>query len=157
MSDEVIIDFVKGHKELYGKINKLFKNKARKDRLWESFTRGHKLCKIWCESQWVPWQAHTVKVWPDPKELTDSTGYRTSFSFSNHTSEGRASASPQGSSHHTEDSLSVQAPRMTYPEALQTQPAWRTAFTLTHTSHPFPAMPVQCSVPAIISRPGGPR
>ena len=51
MSDEVIIDFVKGHKELYDKINKLFKNKARKYRLWESFTRGHKLCKIWCESQ----------------------------------------------------------------------------------------------------------
>ena len=48
--EEAIVDFVKDHEELYDKINELFKDKARKECLWEQFTNSRKLsikvCKI---------------------------------------------------------------------------------------------------------------
>ena len=43
--EEAIVDFVKDHEELYDKTSKHFKDKARKDCLWERFTRSRKLCK----------------------------------------------------------------------------------------------------------------
>ena len=53
--EEAIVDFIKDHEEPYGKSNKLFKDKARKDCLWERFANSHKLsvkvCKTWLESQ----------------------------------------------------------------------------------------------------------
>ena len=49
------MDFVKDHEELYNKTNEHFKDKARKDCLWERFVSNHKLsvkvCKAWFESQ----------------------------------------------------------------------------------------------------------
>ena len=53
--EEAIEDFVKDHKELYDKTNEHFKDKAKKECLWESFTNSHKLsvkvCKTWFELQ----------------------------------------------------------------------------------------------------------
>ena len=51
-SDEVaIVDFVKDHEELYNKTDEHFKDKARKEFLWEQFSNSHKLfvkvCKTW--------------------------------------------------------------------------------------------------------------
>ena len=40
--EEVTMDFVKDHKELY-KTNEHFKDKARKECLWEMFTNSHNL------------------------------------------------------------------------------------------------------------------
>ena len=35
--EEAIVDFVKGYKELHNKTNEHFKDKAKKECLWESF------------------------------------------------------------------------------------------------------------------------
>ena len=35
------MDFIKDHEELYDKTNKCFKDKARKECLWESFPNSH--------------------------------------------------------------------------------------------------------------------
>ena len=52
---EVIVDFVKDHKELYDKSNEYFKDKASKECLWEQFANSRKLsvklCKTWFDSQ----------------------------------------------------------------------------------------------------------
>ena len=53
--EEAIVDFVKDNEELYDKTNEYFKDKARKECLWERFANSHKLsvkeCKTWFESQ----------------------------------------------------------------------------------------------------------
>ena len=41
--EEAIVDFLKDHGELYNKINKHFKDKARKDCLWKRFASSHNL------------------------------------------------------------------------------------------------------------------
>ena len=49
---QAIVDFVKDHEELYNKTNEHFKEKARKDCLWERFPSSHKLSvKTWFKSQ----------------------------------------------------------------------------------------------------------
>ena len=52
---EAIVDFVKDHEELYNKNGEHFKDKARKESLWEEFARCFKLsvkvCKTWFDSQ----------------------------------------------------------------------------------------------------------
>ena len=52
LDEEGIVDLMK---ELYGKINDRFKDKARKECLWERFAISHnlsvKVCKIWFELQ----------------------------------------------------------------------------------------------------------
>ena len=49
------MDFVKDHEELYDKTNEYFKDKARKECLWERFANSCKVsvkvCKTWFESQ----------------------------------------------------------------------------------------------------------
>ena len=49
--EEVIVDFVKDHEELYDKTNEHFKDKARKECLWERLCNSCKLsvkvCKTW--------------------------------------------------------------------------------------------------------------
>ena len=49
------MDFVKDHEELHDKINEHYKDKARKECLWERFDNSHKLlvkvCKTWFELQ----------------------------------------------------------------------------------------------------------
>ena len=37
LDKEAIVDFVKDHKELYDKTNEHFKDKSRKECLWEKF------------------------------------------------------------------------------------------------------------------------
>ena len=53
--DEAIVKFVKDHKELYDMTNEHFKDKARKECLWEQFAESCKLsvkvCKTWYDSQ----------------------------------------------------------------------------------------------------------
>ena len=53
--EEAILDFVKGHKELYHKTSEHFKDKASKESLWEEFARSRnlsvKVCKTWFDSQ----------------------------------------------------------------------------------------------------------
>ena len=53
--EEAIVDFVKDNEELYDKANKHFKDKVKKDCLWERFTSSSKLsvkvCKTWFESK----------------------------------------------------------------------------------------------------------
>ena len=53
--EEAIVDFVKDHKELYTKTNGHFKDKARKECIWERFTKSAKLsvkvCQTWFKSQ----------------------------------------------------------------------------------------------------------
>ena len=41
--EEAIVDFVKDHKELNNKTSEHFKDKERKECLWERFTNSHKL------------------------------------------------------------------------------------------------------------------
>ena len=49
------MDFVKDHEELYNKTSVHFKDKARKESLWEEFARSRKLSvkvrKTWFDSQ----------------------------------------------------------------------------------------------------------
>ena len=49
--EEANVDFVKDHETLYDKTSKHFKDKARKECLWESFASSRKLsvkvCKTW--------------------------------------------------------------------------------------------------------------
>ena len=53
--EEEIVDFVKDDEELYDKTNEHFKDKVRKECLWEMFANSRKLsvkvCKTWFESQ----------------------------------------------------------------------------------------------------------
>ena len=41
--EEAIVDFVKDHKEFYHKTHEQFKDKTRKECLWERFTNSCKL------------------------------------------------------------------------------------------------------------------
>ena len=49
LDEEAIMDFVKDHEELYDKRNEHFKDKARKECLWERFPNNLsvKVCKTW--------------------------------------------------------------------------------------------------------------
>ena len=51
--DKAIVDFVKDYEELYFKTNEHFKDKARKECLWERSANSCKqqVCKTWFESQ----------------------------------------------------------------------------------------------------------
>ena len=53
--EEAVVDFVKDHEELNDKTNEHYKDKARKNCLWETFASSHKrsvkVCKSWFESQ----------------------------------------------------------------------------------------------------------
>ena len=48
---ETIVDFVEDHEKLYDKTSEHFKDKSRKESLWEEFARSRKLsvnvCKTW--------------------------------------------------------------------------------------------------------------
>ena len=66
--EEAIVDFVMDREELYDKTNKHFKDKARKECLWERFANSHKLSvkvyKTLFESQRTRCgKTHTVQVW----------------------------------------------------------------------------------------------
>ena len=48
MHEEAIVDFVKDLEELYDRTNEHFKNKARKECLWEQLANSHKLSVKGC-------------------------------------------------------------------------------------------------------------
>ena len=54
-SEEAIVDFVKDNEELYNKTSEHFKDKERKEFLWDQFTKIRKLsvkvCKTWFDLQ----------------------------------------------------------------------------------------------------------
>ena len=74
--EEAIVDSVKDHKELYDKTNKYFKDKARKECLWERFATSQKLsvkvCNIWSKYQRTCYGKLTQsKSGQSPKEMTE--------------------------------------------------------------------------------------
>ena len=84
--EEAIVDFVKDHEELYYKTNKHFKDKARKECLWERFANSRKLsvkvCKTWFKSQRTCYgklnrDQHAV----NRHHITASTSYQPHHSF----------------------------------------------------------------------------
>ena len=48
---EAIMEFVKQHEELYDKTSDSFKDKQKKERLWESLPGTYKTVKKWFETQ----------------------------------------------------------------------------------------------------------
>ena len=48
--EETIVDFVKDNNNLYEKTNEHFKDKARKECLWEKFANSHKLSIKVCKT-----------------------------------------------------------------------------------------------------------
>ena len=74
--EEAIVDFVKDHKEFYDKTSEHFKGQARKESLWEEFTRSHKLsvkvCKTWFDSRRTRYgKLMRLKSGQVPKEMTE--------------------------------------------------------------------------------------
>ena len=74
--DEVIVDFVKYHEELYQMINEHFKDTARKDCLWQrlasSCNLSVKVCKTWFKSQRTSYGKFTKpKFGQASKEMTE--------------------------------------------------------------------------------------
>ena len=59
----VIVDFVKDHEYLYVKPSEHFKHKAKKEFLWEQFTKSCKLSVNVCKTKDTLREADTVKVW----------------------------------------------------------------------------------------------
>ena len=58
--EEAMVDFVKDHQELYDKTQEKFKDKAKKDCLWERFASSCNLsvkeCKTYIESQRIRYE-----------------------------------------------------------------------------------------------------
>ena len=48
--EEAFVDFVKHHDDLYDKTNEHFKDKTRKECLWERFAKSHKLSVKVCKT-----------------------------------------------------------------------------------------------------------
>ena len=74
--EEAFVDFMKVHKELYDNTSEHFKEKARKELLWEEFVRSHKLsvkvCKNWFDSQRTHYGKLTqLKARQAPKEMME--------------------------------------------------------------------------------------
>ena len=74
--EDAIVDFVNDHKELYNKTNEHFKDKARKQCLWERFANSCKLsvkvCKTWFELQMTHYsKLMQSKSEQAPKEMTE--------------------------------------------------------------------------------------
>ena len=49
LDEEAIVDFMKDNEELYDKTNEHFKDKVRKECLWEHFSNSHKLSVKVCK------------------------------------------------------------------------------------------------------------
>ena len=79
--EEVIVDFVKEHEELYNKTSEHFKDKTKKEFLWEQFTKSRKLsvkvCKTWVSlAKDMLQEADAVKVWKALKEMTGGQNWK---------------------------------------------------------------------------------
>ena len=65
-SDEAIVEFIKQHKELYDKTNNSFKDKQKKERLWEQLAVTRNLPikteEVVRDSTYQIWQAHSDDV-----------------------------------------------------------------------------------------------
>ena len=140
-SDEkAIVDFVKDHEELFDKTNKHFKDKARKDCLWERFTSSHKLSvkvfKTWFKSHRTHYRKFSQSKYGQPprKYQRGRTGFRTNLTSLRHTSDGRDSAGLQVSSPWPEEPVQVQPQHTVSLEALLTPIAWRSVCNRCHTT-----------------------
>ena len=74
--EEAVVDFVKDHEELHHKTNEHFKDKSRKDCLWERFASSQilsvRVCKTWFESQRTRYGKLTQsKSGQAPKEIAE--------------------------------------------------------------------------------------
>ena len=84
---EVIVEFVKQHKELYDKTNDSFKDKQKKERLWESLSAIRNLpvktVKNWFETQRTRYGKLTQKKSGQTAEKSTEreTWLKNSFSF----------------------------------------------------------------------------
>ena len=75
-AEKAVVDFVKDHEGLYNKTNEHFKDKARKECLWEQFANSRKLCvkvcKTWFELQTTRYGNLTQsKSGQAPKEMME--------------------------------------------------------------------------------------
>ena len=106
--EESIVDFVNDQEELNNKTNNTFKDKARKDSLWERFASSHNLSvKMWktlFESQGTHYGKLTQsKSGQAPKEMTEMQYWiQDQLTSWIHTSEWRASENLQAYSPHRE-------------------------------------------------------
>ena len=65
--EEAIMELIKQHEELYDKNNEKFKNKQKKERIWEDTSSHQELTCQHCQevvrdSTYQIWQAHSDKV-----------------------------------------------------------------------------------------------
>ena len=75
--EEAIVDFINDQEELYDKTNEHFKDKARKECLWERFASSCKLsvkvCTTWFESQRSHYRKlNQSKSGEAPKEMMEA-------------------------------------------------------------------------------------
>ena len=86
-NEEAIVDFVKQHKELYDKTHAKFKDKQRKERLWETVAASRNLSvntvKKWFETQRTRYGkvTYTKSGQTAVKSTKRQTWLRDSFSF----------------------------------------------------------------------------
>ena len=80
-----------GCEGLYDKINEHFKDKARKECLWERFANSHKLSvkvyKTWFKSQRTPYGQTQSKSGQAPKEMTERQNW-IQDKFNSHQTQG---------------------------------------------------------------------
>ena len=65
--EEAIVEFIKQHKKLYNKTNDSFKDKQKKERLWEQLAATRNLpvktvVRVVRDSTYQIWQAHSDEV-----------------------------------------------------------------------------------------------
>ena len=83
--EEAIVDFVKDHVDLYDKTNEHFKDKARKECLWEQYDDCRKLsvkvCKTWFDLERIHYaKLMQLKSGQAPKKMTERQTWASSDS-----------------------------------------------------------------------------
>ena len=88
---EATVEFVKQHEELYDKTNNSFKDKQKKERLWEQLAAIKTVKKWFRDSMYQIWQAHSDEVRISSREehrTTDLAEGQFQFSMRSHQKEG---------------------------------------------------------------------
>ena len=74
------MNFTKDREELYDQTNKHFKDRARKECMWERLASSHKVsvkvCKTWLESHGIQDKFNFVKTHITCKGLSKSSGFK---------------------------------------------------------------------------------
>ena len=127
--EEAIVDFLKDDEDLCNKIHKKFKDKARKDCLWERFANSCNLSvKVtWFKSQRTCYAKLTQsKSVQTPKKMTERQNWiQDKFTFSRPTLQRRASARASDSSNCREEPLLLQPQPRTFHTDQQIHTVWR--------------------------------